>query len=108
MKSFLIITGGYRPSQKDALTRLVEGNSGDWWHWLEDVWLVLDPDQSHTTKWWRSRILETVGEVRGQALLIFQIPPGSPISGFTNPGAVEWFAEKWDPSIRPIKPKKDA
>jgi hypothetical protein len=50
MRKFVVVVEKVSAPQQDAITNFVKAQGWDFWHWYENLWLVVDPTEIWTSQ----------------------------------------------------------
>lgn len=80
--------------QRDLITGFLEGNGWHVWHWFEDLWLVVTPDNEQMTlSTLHGKIQENI---KGHfVFVVIELAPKS-LAGFIPTAAVPWLKRHWE------------
>jgi hypothetical protein len=91
VRRLVILTDKTTPSGRDALSRwLKESELVAWWHWFQDAWLVVDP-QNRPLSWWQREVRDKLQ--RGHVLVIDA--DGGGWAGYGKTNAFNWLKDQW-------------
>lgn len=76
---------------QDKITAYLQDHKMNIWHWITNVWLVIDDSGIH-----RNQIREDLHKMlKNGPLLIFEINEPALCTGFTAPNQSKWILENW-------------
>ena len=56
---FVVALGGASTQQQSKLTVRLRKTNVNWWHWMESMWLIVDPE-GRAASYWRDKVKEWV------------------------------------------------
>lgn len=71
---------------------LQEKQCNDWWHWLPDVWIVIDP-HGRNTGWWYDEISRVLFQGTRTYFLLMEC--SGRWCGNLHPEAVKWMMDRF-------------
>ena len=94
MKKYLIAVGGFTDANRDALTLVIREKVQRWWHWLPDVWLVIDERDEATSREWRE-LARHAGSSSGRPdVIVLDVSNSPDWSALTHGGGIEWLLQE--------------
>ena len=94
MTKFIIIADTHAPlAARNALTiRLKELGRWGWWHWFENIWLVVDPAERTTAQ----ELRDVAGAALGFANVLVIRVEHADWAGLAPPAMFQWIRDTWD------------
>lgn len=96
----IIILDQPTPEQREAVSKFIQSQHEDsgiaWWHWFQDVFLVVDETSGRSTNWWVQEIQKVAKDLETLVLGISEdrFYPGT-WSGFMDEKAAKWLRENF-------------
>lgn len=91
---FVIIFNNASKEQQDLITHRLQGTKYQFWHWMENVWLVTT-DENVTAKSFAEWLEKFTGITR--FYVVFRIDGPCPYWGRNIDEAWKWMAKFWGP-----------
>ena len=92
-QTYVIALDKATKTEKELVTESLRGTSHGWWHWMDNVWIVLDGSGVATAVSWRDHIQNLIPET-GRRILVLEIEPGAWAGRGPKEGH-DWFHENW-------------
>lgn len=95
MKRFVVAAEGMSPEQQKAWLEFIKEKGLGWWHWIDNLWLLVDRPEEMTTATLRDQITEKFGATK---CIVIEIEPGGTWSGLgpSSPKPMfKWIKETW-------------
>ncbi len=91
---FIIALDNARPDQQDAVTRFLKEHDFEFWHWIEDLWLLSNVSIGVTpqTLW---EELNAIPALTGQDMVILAFNSGISHWGQLPKSSWNWLAQNW-------------
>jgi hypothetical protein len=96
-KRFIVALDNTTPEQNEEFKAYVVGAGLNWWHWISNVWLLIDNEG----KWGITQLREKVREFYpGETVLVLELGPYDDTwSGFGPKGEKQnmfpWLEDNW-------------
>ena len=95
MIRFIISTDSLPKTEADALTGVLSQLSYPFWHWIENFWLVLLPENEGATKTAKELHAEIVAKIPSmepKTMLVMRLDAPATYWGRANKEAWDWMA----------------
>lgn len=103
MNRFMIAAGGLSPQQQDVITKWLQGHDWQFWHWIENVWLLTGVPDSVTPRTLWDEIIAMDG-MNGISGVVIQEGFAPVFWGGNQPESWEWMKSYWGRADFPKKP----
>ncbi|UWZ92336.1 hypothetical protein HZ320_00995 [[Pasteurella] aerogenes] len=91
-KYIVIVSEDFSAKTKDKITDYFQSYKANIWHWISNIWLVIDEENLLH----RNKIREDLQEiVRFGPVLIFETSDPNLCSGIASPNQAKWIMENW-------------
>src|SRR5512135_2853599 len=95
---FVIALDNGTPEQQDAITRFLDKRKFEFWHWIEDLWLLSNVPLGITPRnLWEE--LNALPELTGQDMVVMMFNSGIAHWGQLPQSAWHWLSENWGTAI---------
>jgi hypothetical protein len=96
MTTRLIISLDRAPAKaRNLVTQTLKDSSVGWWHWLQHLWLVVDPE-GRDAAWWRNHLRDQL-QVAAPRVLIFVSDADTGYWAIRGPKrSFVWLQETWE------------
>ncbi|HEV3073219.1 MAG TPA: hypothetical protein VHB47_02275 [Thermoanaerobaculia bacterium] len=92
MKRFLIVIDDVSEEMARSLNAVLEVSSCRYWHWMTDLWLLVDPEPGSSAAGWLERIHRIKDRATG--ILVLDISRRA-WAGSVPEGSEEWLRQNW-------------
>lgn len=90
-KYIVVASEDIKAATQDKVTHYFQQNGMDIWHWITNVWLVIDKGDKH-----RNQIRDDLKNIVNVGpLLIFEVNDPALCTGFAAPIQSKWILENW-------------
>lgn len=94
MKRFIIAVDRVTPEQINVFTKLLQSSNCGWWHWMANLWLVVDPNDSATAVSWRDK-LNALLSSQSARVFVTEIVGALAWAGTVPAKAHGWLQQNW-------------
>jgi hypothetical protein len=98
MKRFMIVIDQAATSDAAAMSLLIDQGKCGWWHWLNDLWLIVDPDDNASVASWVLKLRKLINT--STKIFIEEVKDGQ-WSVFAPPASHAWLEESWGTASPP-------
>lgn len=105
MTLYLILASGMKEEDADAFTVWLEKEAGvEWWHWLDNTWMVADNSEERDRLFWHRQVTERMPDSHS---LILVLHDRVALVARLPDEAADWLAKHWDPTIREMTDQEE-
>jgi hypothetical protein len=91
MRRFVIVVDKSTEAEVDSIIKLLNASGYDWWHWLNDLWLMTTPSGDTAV----SAVIEAVTKISNpKKVFITEVSVVDWIA-FVPPKSREWLDQYW-------------
>ena len=95
---FVIALDNGTPEQQDVITQFLKSKGYEFWHWIEDLWLLSNVPVGTTPRsLWQE--LNELPEIAGQNMIVLMMNSSIAHWGQLPQSAWLWLSKNWGPSV---------